>query len=243
MRNCRSEVRIRDIVVNMAFPRRCPVCDEIIVMGEGLICSSCRSKPQYIREPRCRRCGKQLAGEAVQFCRDCMQRRHAYDYGYALYDYQSMKKSIYRFKYGKRSEYAKFYAGDIYEKLSDEIQMMGAEAIIPIPVHVSRKRSRGYNQAELIAAELSRLTGIKMYEKLVRRIKKTVPQKELTIQERQNNLKKAFNISTNVVKLNKVILVDDIYTTGSTLDAVAMELKRHGVKAVYFIALCIGEGM
>ena len=110
-------------------------------------------------------------------------------------------------------------------------------------VHASRKRERGYNQAELVAAELSRLTGIRMYGDLVRRVRKTVPQKELTIQERQNNLKKAFNISTNVVKLNKVILVDDIYTTGSTLDAVAMELKRHGVKAVYFIALCIGEGM
>lgn len=121
--------------------------------------------------------------------------------------------------------------------------MMDADSIVPVPVHASRKRERGYNQAELVAAELSRLTGIRMYGDLVRRVRKTVPQKELTIQERQNNLKKAFNITTNVVKLNKTILVDDIYTTGSTLDAVAMELKRHGVKAVYFIALCIGEGM
>ena len=87
------------------------------------------------------------------------------------------------------------------------------------------------------------LTGIPNYPNLVKRVKKTVPQKELDIQERQNNLKKAFNISADVVKLNKTILVDDIYTTGSTLDAVALELKRHGVQAVYFIALCIGEGM
>lgn len=235
-------------MVDMVFPRRCPVCDEIVPMGDGLICRPCRTKPQYIREPRCRRCGKQLTGEPGQysprqFCRDCTQRKHTFEYGYALYDYQSMKRSIYRFKYGKRCEYAKFYAKDICEKLSDEIRMMGAEAIIPVPVHASRKRSRGYNQAELVAAELSRLTGITMQGKLVQRIRKTVPQKELTIQERQNNLKKAFHISTNVVKLNKVILVDDIYTTGSTLDAVAMELKRHGVNTVYFIALCIGEGM
>lgn len=227
----------------MLFPRRCPVCDEIVPMGEGLICSRCRTKPQYIREPRCRRCGKQLMGEARQFCHDCMQRKHVYDYGYALYDYQSMRKSIYRFKYGKRCEYAAFYAEDICEKLSDEIRMMEADVIVPVPVHASRRRSRGYNQAELIAVELSRLTGIAVDGKLVKRVRKTVPQKELTIQERQNNLKKAFNISTNVVKLNKVILVDDIYTTGSTFDAIAMELKRHGVKSVYFIALCIGEGM
>ena len=121
--------------------------------------------------------------------------------------------------------------------------MMEADAILPVPVHASRRRSRGYNQAELVAAELSRLTGIKMYDRLVKRVRKTTPQKELTIQERQNNLKKAFNITANVVKLNKTILVDDIYTTGSTLDAVAVELQRHGVKTVYAITLCIGEGM
>jgi len=243
MRDYKSEFRIKDVLVNMIFPRRCPVCDEIVPMGEGLICRQCKIKPQYIREPRCRRCGKQLMGETKQFCHDCMQRKHAYDYGYTLYDYQSMKKSIYRFKYGKRCEYAAFYAKDICEKLSDEMNRMGADALIPVPVHASRQKSRGYNQAELVAGELSKLTGITMHEKLVQRIKKTVPQKELTIQERQNNLKKAFHISTNVVKLNKVILVDDIYTTGSTLDAVAIELKQHGVKEVYFIALCIGEGI
>lgn len=234
---------MRDALVNMVFPRRCPVCDDVVPMGEGLICRQCREKPQYIVEPRCRQCGKQLMDEAAGFCQDCMRHRHVYDYGYALYDYQSMKKSIYRFKYKKRCEYAAFYAKDICEKLSGELGMMGADSIVPVPVHASRLRSRGYNQAELIAAELSRLTGIAMHEKLVRRIRKTVPQKELTVQERQNNLKKAFHISTNVVKLNKTILVDDIYTTGSTLDAVAMELKRHGVRSVYFIALCIGEGM
>ena len=243
MRDQKSGFGLREALVNMVFPRRCPVCDEIVPMGDGLICSRCRTKPQYIREPRCRRCGKQLADGMTQYCHDCRQRRHVYDYGYALYDYQSMRKSIYRFKYGKRCEYAAFYARDICGKLADELRMMDADSIVPVPVHASRKRERGYNQAELVAAELSRLTGIRMYGDLVRRVRKTVPQKELTIQERQNNLKKAFNITTNVVKLNKTILVDDIYTTGSTIDAVAMELKRHGVKAVYFIALCIGEGM
>lgn len=243
MRDQKSGFGLKEALVNMVFPRRCPVCDEIVPMGDGLICSKCRTRPQYIREPRCRRCGKQLADGMIQYCHDCRQRRHVYDYGYALYDYQSMRKSIYRFKYGKRCEYAAFYARDICGKLADELRMMDADSIVPVPVHASRKRERGYNQAELVAAELSRLTGIRMYGDLVRRVRKTVPQKELTIQERQNNLKKAFNITTNVVKLNKTILVDDIYTTGSTLDAIAMELKRHGVKAVYFIALCIGEGM
>lgn len=234
---------IRDALVNLLFPRRCPVCDDIIPAGEGYLCRDCKAKPRYIREPRCRRCGKQLADGAKLFCGDCARKKHAFDYGCALYDYQSMRQSIYRFKYGGRCEYAEFYAADIYERLGGEIRGMKADAIIPVPVHASRLKSRGYNQAQLVAAQLSRLTGIPMYDNLVRRIRKTVPQKELTTQERQNNLKKAFNISADVVKLNKTILVDDIYTTGSTLDAVALELKRHGVKEVYFIALCIGEGL
>ncbi|MBQ5849985.1 MAG: ComF family protein, partial [Lachnospiraceae bacterium] len=69
------------------------------------------------------------------------------------------------------------------------------------------------------------------------------PQKELDIAGRQNNLKKAFNIAPDVVELNKTILIDDIYTTGSTIDSVALELKRHGVGTVFFITLCIGEGI
>ena len=236
-------MRLRETLVNLVFPRRCPVCDAVVPTGEGLICRQCVPKPLYITEPRCRRCGKQLGGEEQEFCADCLRRRHVFDYGYALYDYQSMKKSIYRFKYSRRCEYAAFYAQDLYRRLSGEIRLMDADALVPVPVHRSRLRQRGYNQAELVAAELSKLTGIPMYGKLVKRTRKTAPQKELAIQERQNNLKKAFNISTNVVKLNKTILIDDIYTTGSTLDAVALELKRHGVKSVYFIALCIGEGM
>lgn len=243
MRDDGRKQRLSEKLADLLFPRRCPVCDDIIPSGEGEICRGCRTKPRYITEPRCRRCGKQLMDDAKLFCSDCMRRKHIFDYGYALYDYQSMRKSIYRFKYDRRCEYAGFYAKDICEKLGGEVRLMKADSIVPVPVHSSRLRSRGYNQAQLVASELSKLTGIPIYDNLVERVRKTLPQKELTIQERQNNLKKAFNISSDVVKLNKTILVDDIYTTGSTLDAVALELKRRGVKTVYFITLCIGEGM
>jgi ComF family protein len=120
---------------------------------------------------------------------------------------------------------------------------MNADALIPIPIHPSRQKERGYNQAQELSLELSRLFGIPTYSDIVKRVKKTIPQKELNPQERQNNLKKAFNISSDVVKLNKTILIDDIYTTGSTIDAVAAVLKSHGVKEIFFVTLCIGEGI
>lgn len=176
-------------------------------------------------------------------CEDCKRRKHAYDFGYALYDYQSMKNSIYRFKYRNRCEYADFYAQDICKKLSDVIKVMDADSIIPIPLHADKLNSRGYNQAQLIAEGISKIIKIPVYDSIVTRIRKTVPQKELDIAGRQNNLKKAFNIAPDVVELNKTILIDDIYTTGSTIDSVALELKRHGVGTVFFITLCIGEGI
>ena len=229
-------------IVDLLFPLRCPVCDGIVPTGEGKVCRTCRGKIQYVFEPRCQKCGRQLNNDAKLFCTACERTQHIFDRGIALYDYQSMKKSIYRFKYKKRCEYAAFYAEEIYNHFKNEIQSMKADAIIPIPLHKSRRKSRGYNQAELIAIHLSRLTGIPLEKKLVQRIRKTVPQKQLDARGRQNNLKKAFNIKPNVVKLNKIILIDDIYTTGSTIDAVAKELKRRGVSTVYFITLCIGEG-
>lgn len=229
-------------IVDLLFPLRCPVCDGIVPAGEGKACKECRKKIRYISEPRCLKCGSQLNDAAKIFCTACERTPHIFDKGIALYDYQSMRRSIYRFKYKKRCEYAAFYAEEIYRHLKDEILSMEADAIIPIPLHKSKQKSRGYNQAELVAAQLSRLTGIPLEKNLVKRIRKTVPQKQLDVHGRQNNLKKAFIIKPNVVKLNKTILIDDIYTTGSTMDAVAKALKRHGVDTVYFITLCIGEG-
>lgn len=234
---------IGDRVKDLIFPRRCPVCDDVVPVGEGLICRTCTSKIQYIRQPACRQCGKQLFDETKVFCDDCERKKHIFDYGYALYDYQSMRQSVYRFKYQNRCEYAQFYAYDIYKRLGTEIRAMHADAFIPVPLHKSRKRERGYNQSELVAKELSKLFDIPMCKNLVKRTKKTVSQKQLNAISRQNNLKKAFNIGSDVVKLNKTILIDDVYTTGSTLDAVALELRRYGVEKIYFITLCIGEGI
>lgn len=239
----RISTGIEKTIKNLLFPRRCPVCDDIIPIGEGMVCRECIKRVKYIEEPRCRICGKQLFDEIQVYCKDCSSKKHIFDYGYALYDYKSMKKSIYRFKYKNRCEYAEFYAKDIYRNLKNEIISMKADSIIPIPLHPSRQRSRGYNQAQLIAIELSKHTGIPVYTNIVKRVRKTVPQKELDSRGRQNNLKKAFNITSDVVKLNKTILIDDIYTTGSTLDAVAGLLKQHGVETVNFITLSVGEGV
>ena len=230
-------------ILDLVYPRRCPVCDEPVPAPDGLICRECRPKIRYIRGARCRKCGKGLSDETKVYCGDCERRTHIFDHGYALYSYKEMRDSIYQFKSKGRSEYAKFYAQDICRNLREEIDMMEAQALIPVPLHPSRERERGYNQSQVLAQELSRQLGIPVRSDIVKRVQKTVPQKELDELGRQNNLKRAFFIGTDVVKLKKVIVVDDVYTTGSTVDAVAKELKAHGVGKVFFITLCIGEGV
>ena len=230
-------------ILDIIYPRACPICDEPVPVGEGRICKDCRKKIIYIEEPTCRKCGRHIMDENEIFCEQCEKTKHIYDEGRALYDYSSMAKSIYRYKYLNRRDYGKFYGEDISRKLGEIINAWKADAIIPIPLHKKRKRERGFNQAEIIAKEMGKQLSIPVITNYCYREKNTEPLKKMDVIARQNNLKNAFNIHGNDVKLKRVILVDDIYTTGSTIDAVAKLLKEHGVGEVYYIALSIGEGM
>lgn len=225
------------------FPRRCPVCDKIVKPAGEKICPACRHILRYITEPQCKKCGKKLQDREKEYCYDCMKKKHSYDQGAALYEYHSVKAAIYRFKYQKRCEYAEFFGEEAGRFLRSRIGQWEAQALVPVPLHRSKQNRRGYNQAELLAEAIGKELGMPVVHGLVKRCRKTVPQKELDDKERQNNLKRAFKISQNDVKLSTLILIDDIYTTGSTIDAVAMELKKAGVKKVYYIALAIGDGL
>ncbi len=233
---------IKEWGLQLLFPRRCPVCDDIVRDFGEKICMECMSRLTYLTMPWCMKCGKKLYAEE-EFCTDCRRKKHNFVRGRALYEYQSVALSIYRFKYAKRQEYADFFGEEIARYLGEFIQTINPDGFIPIPLHKSRMRNRGYNQAQLIAKVVGANMGIPVYDKLLLRVKNTMPLKQQNPEERQNNLKKAFNIPQNDVKLNKVVIIDDIYTTGSTIDEAAVTLKQHGVKEVYFIALACGKGV
>ena len=95
----------------------------------------------------------------------------------------------------------------------------------------------------MIARELSRHTGIPVNTSLVHRDKNTMPLKNLSYAERQNNLKRAFKMGQNDVKLSTIVIIDDIYTTGSTVDSMAQALREAGIPQIYFMALAIGRGI
>ena len=144
------------------------------------------------------------------------------------------------FVYGNRQEYAKYYGRELAGAIAHKREMRGAGLIVPVPLFAGKLRSRGFNQAELLAREISELLNIPMASGLVERVRSTTAQKELGAFERRKNLKKAFKIRRNDVELDSIIVVDDIYTTGSTIDGVAQVLKEAGAKRVYAATLAIG---
>ena len=233
--------RILQTAEDLLFPPRCPVCDEPVRPRDGLICSSCGKKLIPVGEQVCFRCGKPLlTGE--EFCGDCRGKRFWYKRGRALYTYESAAASIHRFKYGGRREYARFFGREMAKDAEGFLRRVKPDGLVPVPLAAGRMRKRGYNQAALLAEEIGRYAGVPVYSRLVKRVEDTRPQKELNPEERQNNLKKAFIIAQNDVKLSTVIIVDDIYTTGSTVNAVAKALRQGGAAEVYYMALAIGEG-
>ena len=128
-------------------------------------------------------------------------------------------------------------------RLTDKVRGWKPQALVPVPLHKKKKRKRGYNQAQVLAEELSRIWQLPVLDDLVIRVKNTRPMKGIEGTERQNNLKKAFKLGRNDVKLNTIIVIDDIYTTGSTVDAVARVCREGGIANVYVLSVSIGHGI
>ncbi|MBO6132833.1 MAG: ComF family protein [Lachnospiraceae bacterium] len=232
---------LKGSLLDIIYPRRCAVCDLVLPFGQKYICKACKLKLIRVKEPRCVKCGRPLTKIGEEYCKACTKARHEFTCGLSLFMYNdAMRESIFRFKYGGRQEYAEFYAFAIAKYLKREICGFNADAIIPVPLHESRLKERGYNQSELISERLGKLLDIPVQSHLVSRIKNTKPQKKLNSIERRKNLKKAFKYERNVVQLKSVIVFDDIYTTGSTIDSLSLVLKEAGVKNVFFITLSTG---
>ncbi len=230
------------VLADLVYPRRCPVCDGVVNPFGGLVCEACKLKFRYIEGPVCLKCGKRIQAAEQEYCSDCANRKHLFDSGKALFDYKNVSDSLYRFKYKGRQEYAAYYAQCMAGKLGAWMKSLNADALVPVPIHKSRRRTRGYNQAEVLARELGNLLGIPVRTDLIQRTRKTAPMKDLSASERQINLKKAFKIRRNDVKLSTIIIIDDIYTTGSTIDNMSYELRRAGIKRIYFATLAVGRG-
>lgn len=227
-------------LLTLVYPGRCPVCDKVVPFGK-LIHGKCLDKIRPAGPVTCSKCGKPLKNGTEEYCRDCAVTPHVFDRGFSVFRYRSVSGSIYRFKYAGRREYAAFYARAACRLLGNTILSLRPDALVPVPLYPAKEIRRGYNQSAVLAEEIGRLLGIPVRTDMVMRVKNTVPMKGLSEPQRRNNLKNAFHSGPCGVKSECVVIIDDIYTTGSTVDAVARVLRGDGVKRIYCLTLAIGE--
>ncbi len=227
--------------LSLLFPRRCPVCGEIVLPRGELICPACVGKLTLVRQPVCMTCGKELESERQEYCVDCMRHPKTFRHNFALLRYDDVtRRSMAAIKYKNKREYLDFYGEAMARRFGRQLLRIRPDALVPVPVHRSRLRSRGFNQAQLLAERIGRRLDIPVCPQALIRTKKTLPQKKLSSAERLENIRKAFAPGILPEKTRRVVLIDDIYTTGSTLEACARVLRSMGVEEVYGMTICIG---
>ena len=225
-------------ILNFILPPRCAICGKVLEIDKG-ICDNCIAKIEFINTAICYRCGNPLLdGETSSkkhlLCGNCIKKPNKlFRYSRSAYSYDDFsKKLILDFKFYDKTDLASLLAKIIYVAGKD-IFAAGVDVIVPVPLHYTRLLYRRYNQSSLLAKELGRITGIKVEYNAIVKNKKTRPQVECSGTERLSNLKGAFYIKKpQVLQDKRVLLIDDILTTGSTLNECAKAIKKAKPKSI-----------
>ncbi|MBN2285237.1 MAG: ComF family protein [Tissierellales bacterium] len=222
-----------------------------IILPERNICFICGCQEDYIRESHiciachaelktlsgmlCKKCSKPLDNDS-EYCNECIARQKCFDKAIAPFAYQGkVKQLIHDFKYNRKSYLYKLF-GDEMVRLLIKNNDIHFDAIIPVPVHRSKLVTRGYNQSELLAGYISFHLGLPMVKLIIRR-NKTLPQSQLSDMDRWQNVKGVFQLREQKELLQRVLLVDDIYTTGATMNECALLLKNSGIRHITCITI------
>lgn len=235
-------------ILSFIYPHRCPCCGTVLP-GDILICSECKEKLKPVKPPYCFSCGRHIDSSGEEFCDRCKKYLPGFSVGMAAFEYNdTMRESISRFKFRGWRENASFYTEAMAQLLGERILAFEPEVLIPVPVHRKRRLYRGFNQAELLADGIGEKLGIPVVKNFLIREKATEFQKTLKRGERSKNLEEAFvcvregKEAEYVYTVKRAMLVDDIYTTGSTMENCMKALKRAGVCEVGIISLSIVGG-
>ncbi len=220
-------------LLDLLFPPRCVNCQA----SNSWLCQNCLSQIVFISPPVCQRCGTPVAAD-VPTCGQCQHNPLQYIDGIrsaCYFDDNPIRPAIHLLKYRNHKAVAAILATILAEAYR-RFQLI-ADVIMPVPLHPSRLRERGYNQSELLATAMSYLLDLSVNSKALRRIRQTKSQMTLNFDERHQNVVEAFACENFNGLGQTVLLIDDVCTTGSTLDACADALKKRGVAAVWGLTL------
>ncbi len=222
--------------VSLLYPATCTICRKHVRAGEYL-CDSCQAKVVRIVPPFCETCSEPFDGSinTAFTCANCAHRTIYFKTAVAVYRGRGIVRDvIHEFKYNRQIHLRHLVARWLCAALDDErLRGQKFEVVVPVPLHPARQRERGFNQASLLAKLLSAQTSIPC-RPLLKRVRYTTTQTALDRSERMENLHNAFRLRKNAdVRGLRVLLIDDVLTTGSTLNECARVLKRAGATSVH----------
>lgn len=239
-------------ILELVYPSNiyCIACGNLIDKTRPYsLCDKCIKEIHWISKNTCSICGKSLypSTDASEVCYECKGVQHSFDKGYSCAVYEGPVKEILSgFKYKGKSYMGNIIGDMMLDRAQGFIQDIDFQTVIPIPMHKSKKKSRGFNQSEILAKKIAFGLGKEYRNDILFKQRNTPPMSSLDSTERRINLHGAFQIGYNkdeAIKDKDIMLVDDVYTTGSTLDECATLLKKSGTDKVFIYTFASGVNM
>ena len=232
--------KIFNIFLEILYPYRCPSCKKI-VHTNYVFCLDCWKKLRFIKKPICNICGDifQFSINNIALCGKCLKEKPIYDKALSCFVYnKTISKAIFEFKFYQKTFLSKFFAKFIIINIKEIIDDI--DYIVPIPMNIKRLRWRGFNQSLLLVKSVAKLINKPFISNLIIKTKHTKAQAKLKNKERKVNLNSVFKINKRYLELVKnknILIVDDVITTGTTVNKCSKVLKEAGVNKVYITSI------
>lgn len=225
-------------LTKLIYPPKCLRCKASIT-NEEVLCQDCLSLIIKNHPPFCKNCGRSISNDKIS-CKKCLGEDFIFEQAWGVCRYRgAIKDCIHLFKYGGKKRINKIFKALLNEFVRDyHLPLEKIDLVAPIPLHKSRLREREFNQAEILANNLSEEFGIKTESRLLKRIRNTSFQASLSKLERKKNMNNAFILNKEFSIRNKnILIVDDVFTTGTTLKEAGYILKKGGANKLYALTL------
>ncbi len=226
--------------VSLVFPPQCECCALPLEAPSAGICPPCEDQIRFILPPHCASCGRTLP-ETGSRCSGCSNASFEFDRAYACAVYDGkMKDLLHAYKFGNRRYLKKYLSGRMADFFTRHIGISAVDAVAAIPMHPDKKRERGFNQSALLTRRLSHSLGLQDLSDELRRTRSSSPQALLSKSSRKSNVERSFSADETVFSGKKILLIDDILTTGNTASECARALKAAGARSVTVLACARG---